>query len=74
MATLMNLRICCPNCGNVAHRQLLEIRKPDSLRCGDAQVLKTECPICDYFLCMGWGSGQVLEAYIPCRSAISTAD
>ncbi|NJN22381.1 MAG: replication restart DNA helicase PriA [Leptolyngbya sp. RL_3_1] len=68
MSTVFNATICCPNCGHAAYRQLLDVSNADSLKCFDAQVMKTECPTCDYFLRMGWGTGQVLEAYIPCRS------
>jgi CheY-like chemotaxis protein len=63
------LRIRCPNCGGIAYRQRLQISARDRLNCPDTEVLKTECPSCDYFLRMGGESGQVLEAYIPCGSA-----
>lgn len=55
--------VCCPNCGAIAHRSLLE-------QWGSAiDVQQTECPSCDYLMVTSIRTGQVLEAYAPGRWA-----
>jgi hypothetical protein len=47
--------ICCPNCGSRhADRHLL-----------DGQILRTQCPDCDYLLISCAVTARVIESYAP---------
>jgi hypothetical protein len=47
-------QIYCPNCGSHAERQYLE-----------ADLLRTQCPSCDYLMITCATTGKVIEAYAP---------
>jgi uncharacterized Zn finger protein len=47
--------IRCPNCGNHAERHHLL----------SSQLIRTQCPSCDYFMVTCSHSGRVIEAYAP---------
>ncbi|MBW4521615.1 MAG: replication restart DNA helicase PriA [Scytolyngbya sp. HA4215-MV1] len=47
--------IHCPNCGSHAERFYLS----------DRQIVRTQCPKCDYLMITCATSGKVIEAYAP---------
>jgi endogenous inhibitor of DNA gyrase (YacG/DUF329 family) len=53
MKTIQIVR--CPNCGEPAERHRIDT----------SQLIRTQCPICDYLLIMCSHTGNVLEAYAP---------
>jgi DNA-directed RNA polymerase subunit RPC12/RpoP len=48
-------RVRCPNCGSHGERHHLT----------DQNLLRTQCPQCDYFMLTCSVSGKVIEAYAP---------
>jgi uncharacterized Zn finger protein len=48
-------QIYCPNCGASAERYHLS----------NVQVLRTQCPSCDYLMITCTRTGKVIEAYAP---------
>jgi ribosomal protein S27AE len=48
-------QIYCPNCGASAERH----------HHSDVQVLRTQCPSCDYLMITCTRTGKVIEAYAP---------
>ncbi len=51
----MVIKIHCPNCGSHAERHYLT---------GD-QLIRTQCPSCDYLMITCAQTGKVIEAYAP---------
>lgn len=52
--------IRCPNCGDMGERHFITSR----------QIVRTQCPHCDYLMITCAQTGRVIEAYapgIPCR-------
>jgi hypothetical protein len=47
--------ICCPNCGSCAERHFLT----------SDQLIRTQCPSCDYLMITCSETGKVVEAYAP---------
>ena len=47
--------IRCPNCGSEAERHHLL----------SSQLMRTQCPTCDYLMVMCYRTGRVIEAYAP---------
>jgi hypothetical protein len=55
----------CPNCGSEAKRQFLTdgiLAHKHSLM---NQIIRTECPVCDYLMVIRSLDGSVIEAYAP---------
>jgi predicted RNA-binding Zn-ribbon protein involved in translation (DUF1610 family) len=52
---MVKQEIRCPNCGNPAERYYLQ--KP--------QLVRTQCPACDYLLITCSKTNKVIEAYAP---------
>ncbi|MDJ0745157.1 MAG: hypothetical protein QNJ32_17605 [Xenococcaceae cyanobacterium MO_167.B27] len=57
--------IQCPNCGSNAIRRYFTSSEAAYCSCPKKQVIKTECPVCDYLMVMCSLSGSVLEAQFP---------
>ena len=61
--------IRCPNCGSVASRKFIDNGKlthsKDFSGQTNGQIIRTECPVCDYLMIMHSINGSVLEAYAP---------
>jgi uncharacterized Zn finger protein len=55
MNTVTTIKICCPNCGSPAERHILH----------KEQMLRTQCPACDYLMITCSQTGRVIEAYAP---------
>lgn len=49
------INICCPNCGSCAERHHLEAE----------QLIRTQCPTCDYLMITCAQTARVIEAYAP---------
>ena len=60
--------IRCPNCGGVATRQFLSDEQLAHSQ-SDGEIVRTECPVCDYLMVMRSLDGTVVEAYAPGISA-----
>jgi hypothetical protein len=51
---LLHQQICCPNCGSrEAERHYV------------AELIRTQCPDCDYLLITCAATAKVVEAYVP---------
>ena len=48
-------KIRCPNCGSEGERHYLS----------SSQMIRTQCPTCDYLMVMCSQTGKVIEAYAP---------
>ncbi|WP_206070160.1 replication restart DNA helicase PriA [Nodosilinea sp. P-1105] len=48
-------QVHCPNCGALAERHQID---PD-------QLVRTQCPACDYLMITCARTGRVIEAYAP---------
>ena len=55
----------CPNCGSEAKRQFLTDEKLAHEYSLIHQIIRTECPVCDYLMVMRSLDGSVIEAYAP---------
>ncbi|MFN4844447.1 MAG: hypothetical protein ACK6A9_05030 [Dolichospermum sp.] len=55
----------CPNCGSEAKRQFLTDGKLAHKHSLMNQIIRTECPVCDYLMVMRSLDGSVIEAYAP---------
>ena len=51
----MVIKIHCPNCGSHAERHHLTVD----------QLIRTQCPSCDYLMITCAQTGKVIEAYAP---------
>ena len=60
-----NQTVRCSNCGSLAQRYYYT----DEV-CGDRQIIRTECRVCDYLMVM-CSSGNVIEAYAPGITALT---
>ncbi len=53
---LLNKQIvCCPNCGSSAERHYVS----------SSQIIRTQCPSCDYLMIVCSLTNNVIEAYAP---------
>ena len=59
MQTIQAVR--CPNCGSFAEREYLSSH----------QLIRTQCPSCDYLMILCSETNRVIEAYAPGLSAHS---
>lgn len=50
----------CPNCGSYAEREYVL----------DRQIVRTQCPACDYLMITCMKTNKVIEAYAPGISAV----
>ena len=57
--------IRCPNCGSLANRQFLNDEQSDHTQHLGGEIIRTECPVCDYLMVMRSLDGSVIEAYAP---------
>jgi hypothetical protein len=48
-------KICCPNCGSQAERHHLY----------EQELIRTQCPTCDYLMIACSRTARVIEAYAP---------
>ncbi|MFO5494941.1 MAG: hypothetical protein ACLBM6_20935 [Cuspidothrix sp.] len=55
----------CPNCGSEAKRQFLTDEKLAHKYSLINQIIRTECPVCDYLMVIRSLDGSVIEAYAP---------
>ena len=63
------LMVRCPNCGSFAHRQLLShyvATKPGKAHA--PQVIRTECPHCDYLVVICQEDEEIYSVYSPVMS------
>lgn len=60
-----SMAVCCPNCGQENHRTYSLQSTIDVNLCPQRQMMKTECPHCDYLMVMCVLNGRVLETYAP---------
>jgi len=51
----LSQKIHCPNCGSSAERHYIS----------DTQLVRTQCPTCDYLMINCTRTGKVIEAYAP---------
>lgn len=45
----------CPNCGSLAKREYIT----------SSQIVRTQCPACDYLMILCSNTNKVIEAYAP---------
>lgn len=57
--------VCCPNCGGMAERRNFIYQFSDCDKCPRSQVVRTECPHCDYVMTICAIGCDVVEAYAP---------
>ena len=56
----------CPNCGSLATRQYLNDEQSNHTQhLVGGEIIRTECPVCDYLMVMRSLDGSVVEAYAP---------
>ncbi|MEM7554645.1 MAG: hypothetical protein AAF378_11175 [Cyanobacteria bacterium P01_A01_bin.84] len=57
--------IRCPNCGSSATRHFVNDEQSAHTQHFGGEIIRTECPICDYLMIMRSLDGSIVEAYAP---------
>jgi hypothetical protein len=53
---MKNHQICCSNCGS---------DRAERLYIADLELIRSQCPVCDYLLVTCAATGRVVESYAP---------
>ena len=63
------LMVRCPNCGSFAKRHLLNHQvTATSQKVDSPQVIRTECPHCDYLMMICLKGKEIISVYSPLMS------